>query len=598
MRRFVVVAFAVVCGIALGFGCGPSPDQFELPPTATVTGNILEKTTTPPNPLGVAAARITLEVGNNAPKRGFLGPFFANAQGGYVIPNVPAGIYDLVADKAIGTPAQPLRGRVRFLNLREGESRVVPDLIMRPPGILSGIARLGGASATGNAGTSVFLEGTTRVTSTDAAGAWSLADLEAGIYSMVFQKPGFVDETLHNVEVLSGQTSSITTTLEPLNPQSTAALVGRVVVEPRDPLTGDHSGVSVTVEGTSRTLVTTPGGSFRFDSLPLALYSLRLERQDTFTRRVTNIVLRTGETVHDAGTIQLDTHRVLGTGLKVFDLEHSPNGTQVAFTNAAGEVGVMDRNGNVFSQVLTSGAKAAFDPQTGQGRGLSWSPDGTEILFVRFEGFPTLPYRLGIVPSAGGAFRTLLTSGNEFYQPAWSPDGRGFNYYLTPNLRRVEVARDAMGRTTADATTDRVISGSRPPGAVTVVSAVEAAVTGRVVYSFATTANSNGIFSAFALGGVDPIDVLPVTPGGQALPGGESPTFSPTASRIAFCLKSADATLRGIYLMNLDGSGATRITTQPGNNLDFSPDGRRIVFTNPDIGTARLGEVNEVLIPR
>ncbi|MBI4865850.1 MAG: carboxypeptidase regulatory-like domain-containing protein [Candidatus Wallbacteria bacterium] len=598
MRRFAVVAFAVVCGIVLGMGCGPDPDRFDLPATATVTGALLETTTTPPAPLGVAAARITLEVGSNAPKRGFLGPFFANAQGNYLVPNIPEGIYDLVADKQVGNPAQPLRGRVRFLNLRGGDNRVVADLILRPPGSMTGTVLLGGAGAAGNGGISVFLEGTTRVTSTDGSGVWTLADLEAGIYSVVFQKAGFVEETVHDVEVLSGQATQVSTTLEPLNPQSVAALAGRVVVEPRDAATGDHSGVRVTVEGTSRTLVTTPGGFFRFDSLPLALYALRLERTDTFTRRVPNIVLRTGEAVRDVGTIQLDTHRTLRAGLAAFDLEHAPNGTQVAFTSASGEIGVMDRNGNVFSQVLTRGAKAAFDSQTGLGRGLSWSPDGTEILFVRFEGFPTLPYRIGVVPSAGGAFRTLLTSGNEFYQPAWSPDGKAFNYYLTPNLRRVEVSRDVLGRTTAVTSTDRLISGSRPPGAVTVVSAIEAASTGRVVYSFATSATSNGVFSAFALGGVDPIDVLPTLPGGQALPGAESPTFSPAASRIAFSLKTNDAALRGIYLMNLDGSAATRLTTQPGNNLDFSPDGRRILFTFPEIGSSRLGEVMEVLVPR
>jgi Tol biopolymer transport system component len=594
VKRLVFVAFAVIYGI-LG-GCGPSPDAFVLPATATVTGYVLETLTSPPAPTGVAAARLTLENGNNAPSRGFLGPYFANASGQYLIPNIPAGIYDLVADKIVGTT--PLRGRIRFINLAGGESRVLPDLVLGAPGALVGTVQLGGAGSAGNAGITVSLEGTTRTTSTGATGAWGLRELEAGHYTVVFQRGGFVEEAIHDVEVLSGVTTTVTTALDPLNPQSVAAISGRAVLEPREVATGDHSAIAVTIEGTSRTVVTTPGGWFRFDNLPLALYTLKFERTNAYSRRLSSVVLRTGETVHNVGTIQLDTHRRFAAGAKAYDLEHSPNGTQVAYITGSGEIAVMDKNGTVFSQVITSGAKAAYDPQTGLGRGLSWSPDGTEILFVRFEGFPTLPYRLGVVPTAGGVHRTLLTSGNEYYTPSWAPDGRGIYYYLTPSLHRVEVSRDALARTTASITTDRVISGTRPPGAVTVVSGLEAASTGRIVYSFATSATSNGIFSAFALGGVDPIDVLPRTPAGQVLTAAESPTFTPDASRIAFCLKSADATLKGIYLMNLDGSGATRLTTEPGNNLDFSPDGTRILATRPDIGTARLGEIFEVLVPR
>ncbi len=601
MKVYVFYACVLSVCLLLTYGCGPDPDRFELPIQATLTGTILESVTDPSNPRGVTSARIQLDDANNAPSKGFLGPFFTDKLGNYVIPSIPPGIYDLVADKFVGSPAVPRRGRVRFIRLASGETRVIRDLVIGEPGELRGVVTLGGAGAAGNGGIDVNLEGTTRKGTTAANGSFSLTDLEAGVYTVVFQKSGFIEESQPNVEVLAGAVVNLTATMDPLNPQSVAAIRGQAVIEPRDPATGDHSGVTVTIEGTSRSLVTTRGGFFQFDSLPLATYTVRLEKRDTFTRRIPAVRLVPGEAVKDLGQLQLDTHRPIASGVRAFDLEHSPNGTQVAYIASSGEIAVMDKSGQIFKQVLTSGAQAAFDSQTGRGRGLSWSPDGKELLFVRRDtSSATLPFRIGVVPTAGGAHRTLLTSGNEFYAPAWSPDGKSFSYYLTPDLHRVDVSRDALSQSTAVVSTDRIISGNRPPGVVSAVSGLEAAVTGRIVYSFATSDTSNGIFSALVIasGGVNPVDVLPRLPSGQTLTAAESPTFSPDASRIAFAIQSQDTAVKGIYVMNLDGSNATRLTTQPGNNLDYSPDGSRVIFTWPGAGSARLGEVLEVLVPR
>jgi len=50
-------------------------------------------------------------------------------------------------------------------------------------------------------------------------------------------------------------------------------------------------------------------------------------------------------------------------------------------------------------------------------------------------------------------------------------------------------------------------------------------------------------------------------------------------------------------IMDLDGTNATRITTVPGINLDWSPDGTRIVFTKSPTDTPNPNRIHEVLVP-
>jgi dipeptidyl aminopeptidase/acylaminoacyl peptidase len=74
------------------------------------------------------------------------------------------------------------------------------------------------------------------------------------------------------------------------------------------------------------------------------------------------------------------------------------------------------------------------------------------------------------------------------------------------------------------------------------------------------------------------------------------PLWSPDGSRIAFFgLSGAE---RGLWVVNADGTGLTRLTT-PGRRLSdhdiaWSPDGSSIVFTRSDITKARIGDVYAV----
>jgi Tol biopolymer transport system component len=61
----------------------------------------------------------------------------------------------------------------------------------------------------------------------------------------------------------------------------------------------------------------------------------------------------------------------------------------------------------------------------------------------------------------------------------------------------------------------------------------------------------------------------------------ETPVFSPDGTKIAFAKTTAERREVDLYTMNVDGTGVQQLTDFPGReyNPDWSPDGRKLVFT-------------------
>lgn len=570
-RRYAVLTTFVFFLFLVGKGCGPRAELIDLGPTSIVRGIVLS---TAGNP--VPAARISLE-GPRSVSTVSLG------NGTYQIDNVFPDLYDLVAEGRVGADIQ--RVRVRFLRLVDDQVFIVPDLVLKPASVVTGSVVLPGTID--RSGIQVLIIGTRFVTTTDASGNFRFEGVEEGTYALHFNRSDLISATVTDLAVPSGVTVNVApVSIRPANPSGFATLAGRVQLETRT----DSSGVLVRIEGTDRSTITTSGGFFRFENLPLSTYLLSLTRNEFHDRRIFNVTLVPGTTLLTLDTVQLDSHRTLDPALRVFEIEWSPNGQQIAYVTssdpATAEIAITDPTTQIFNTVITRGARAVG------GAGLSWSPDGEDIVFTRgFTGNGNTS-ALGITSKEGRRTRNLLPLANRYAMPAWAPDGRLLAYYVDPAIRTIGIDR-STGSVVATTSTSRVIDSI---GTLARMTGMEWANTGRIFYSHTPMSAPEGLFSVFSTGG-GRLEITPNVPPAINTP--QSITLRPRDfGKIAFSLSdSAGDPPNGIYVCDLDGTNATRITTVPGQHLEWSPDGTKILFARLSTDTVIPDRITQVLVP-
>ena len=211
-----------------------------------------------------------------------------------------------------------------------------------------------------------------------------------------------------------------------------------------------------------------------------------------------------------------------------------------------------------------------------------WSPDGRRLVFER-----NLPYwgddrfQLASVAAAGGLSHRL-TSGPYDAMPTFSPDGRRIAFVrLTRSVPDATVSLytiDRLGRHATPLLSDGVdISPAWSPD-------------GRTIAFARLRDKSQPIeASTLYLADADGSNVRPLAGGSSK---GVSPAWSPDGRRIAFVsfadhngalCPSADCPPNGeIYVVGLDGTGLTRLTTSTADDEHptWSPDGSRIAFAS------------------
>ena len=91
----------------------------------------------------------------------------------------------------------------------------------------------------------------------------------------------------------------------------------------------------------------------------------------------------------------------------------SPNGRRIAFTRLDEPAGLYTMNADGDDERLVT--EVAF------ASGVSWSPDGTKLVYV--DDADDGSNQLFVIDAEGEGDPTQLTDSGENYQPAWSPDG-------------------------------------------------------------------------------------------------------------------------------------------------------------------------------
>jgi Tol biopolymer transport system component len=210
----------------------------------------------------------------------------------------------------------------------------------------------------------------------------------------------------------------------------------------------------------------------------------------------------------------------------------------------------------------------------------SWSPDGTKIAFT---GGPSRQPQIFVVNADGSGLRRL-TSGLEWPEnPSWSPDGRfiAVDALGARDAEQIFVMRaDGTGRRMLTRSTARNLVPSWSPNGRLILFERSVGVgekwapDGRVDL-YAIGSNGRGKRKVARLR-TEPEHCV-------------CAAWSPDGTKIVY-----EAAKPGgkpdIYVMNVDGTGRTRLTRHPARdeNPDWSPDGKEIAFYSERPGNAQI----------
>jgi Tol biopolymer transport system component len=232
----------------------------------------------------------------------------------------------------------------------------------------------------------------------------------------------------------------------------------------------------------------------------------------------------------------------------------SPDGQQVVF--------VSDRSGHkdIWLLRIKGSVLKSLTHDRGENDAPAWSPDGSQIAFQRTEGAGEAHIFL---MNADGSGQHVVEIGE---RPAWSPDGKRLAFQSTLDGVSGVFVREFAASTFRLQSTP-VISCSEPAWSPDGK---------KIVYSC-----EKHLFVMDSDGG----NVQQLNPG--AMLAASAPVWSPDGKRIAFA--GSFGRSRAIFLMNVDGTGITRVSDGEGEaEPAFSRDGQRVFFESTAPGNSDI----------
>lgn len=297
----------------------------------------------------------------------------------------------------------------------------------------------------------------------------------------------------------------------------------------------------------------------------------------------------------DEGAVNLSLHQADDTTPVV-----SPDGRIAFVSDREGgywKIFIMNRDGSGVRRLIGGDDNAKYsDP--------AWSPDGRKLAFASDR---ERNWDIYVINADGTGLRRLTFEKRDDRRPAWSADGSkiAFQSQRLGNWEIFVMNADGSGPKNVSRNSDAddefpawmpttSSSASLPPSSTDFVPGPD----GQIAFTLTINGkqeiyliNADGTDpTPLTINGVNPSRPIPAQtshtvaprlqpgiPGSLAL---INPAWSPDGSKLAFTLKQ-DNNL-DIYVMNVDGSGLTRLTTDPAQDFDpaWSPDGTRIVFSS------------------
>jgi Tol biopolymer transport system component len=247
----------------------------------------------------------------------------------------------------------------------------------------------------------------------------------------------------------------------------------------------------------------------------------------------------------------------------------SPDGSRIAYVHTSGpnhDIWLMNADGSNPVR-LTHGPDLDLNP--------TWSPDGSKLAFESNRtGSPEI-----YVMNADGSHVSRLTNTPGFDgSPAWSPDGRQIAFVSDRDGPGIYVMQ-------SDGSDVRKVVGGKQVGPLDPEWSPDSA-------SLAYASSSGAEMGT----GINVIDLVSghtrslTDLGDLCCPSWRPRPEQVEIGKIAF---SKGGPSGGIYLMNPDGSGVERLTSDPGDiDLAWSPDGSRIAFVRFRGGNADIYVMN------
>ncbi len=248
----------------------------------------------------------------------------------------------------------------------------------------------------------------------------------------------------------------------------------------------------------------------------------------------------------------------------------SPDGKAVAFVAGPGFLAQ-----DVYLVPVSGGEpkRLTFDKRFIHG--LSWAPDGKEIVFSSDRGGL---YSLWRVPVSGGTPELVGAAGQDAYQPTVSRQGNRLAYLH-------EKANLNIWRTTGPNWTGPRAAPTKLIASTRQQADVDFSPDGKKI-AFASDRSGGWEIWICASDGSNPVELTSFSAANTG-----TPRWSPDGKQIAF-----DSRKEGhsdIYVMSAEGGSARRLTTEPfENNVpSWSRDGRWIYFSSDRTGTWQIWKV-------
>ncbi|PCJ17447.1 MAG: hypothetical protein COB02_13575 [Candidatus Cloacimonadota bacterium] len=592
-ESIIKVLFSLIILVFLGSGCTGSNNPLFVAPPGIIQGTILDAEA---NPIKSVSVILENKLQNSA-------SVLTDASGNFSIQSAEPGVYDLVASKLI--QAVSYKARVRYLNVHE-EALTAKDIKIKPAGIITGTVILEGQTT--NVGVSVNLEGTGKTVLSDATGKYTFSDIAYTVgnltYTIGFFKDNFALGKVQDIALVAGDTIDVESiTLQNLNPDDRADLSGSVRLDSRS----DLSGVKVELLGTTINPVeiissSTNPATYEFKKLPFGSYIIKFSHEDYISQEIP-LTLKTGQPNVVLNEITLISYSHLPVNIQASELTLSPGGFQIAYckdnpsnTTHNGDIFLTDLHGTAYNQKIT------FNGKCGKGRGISWSNDGKLLVFSRrVSTSPGSFTYLALISSSGGDITKLIAETNDVSQPSFAPDGNSIVYQSSNGVVGKLVEATLVLKKSGYVLENEVLifdNFLNDQVGINQFTSIEYGLSGRIIYSkngvggigvsskgaFTLPSNANNntslIFTINTSVGLDEHAI----------------TYNLENDKLAFSILDGTPSQNGIYMSNIDGTNAERISSAYGLSLEITDNGKYIYFIDSRTGFER--RVVRLIIPK